>query len=172
MFWGGARRTEHHCGACTCLMRWPCCGSCSCAAEASRCTSAAVSSSQLWTCMAQSSAASWTAEPRQLPLKPHSSFVPFSCLVQVPRKEKIGLRYVPTSMPTDSNCTMTTGFYLLLSKILTCYYRKRKSILVLFPRVLKHFSAEDVLEKLMLELSGGDLEGVDLEPGMDVDELL
>ena len=35
------------------------------------------------------------------------------------------------------------------------------------------FSAEDDLEKLMLELSGGDREGVvDLEPGADVDELL
>lgn len=35
------------------------------------------------------------------------------------------------------------------------------------------FSAEDDLEKLLLELSGGDLEGgEDLEPGKDADELL
>lgn len=35
------------------------------------------------------------------------------------------------------------------------------------------FSAEDDLEKLMLELSGGDLEqAVDSEPEKDVDELL
>ena len=34
------------------------------------------------------------------------------------------------------------------------------------------FSADDDLENLMLELSGGDLErGVDLDPGTDVDEL-
>lgn len=34
------------------------------------------------------------------------------------------------------------------------------------------FSADDNLENLMLELSGGDLErGVDLDPGTDVDEL-
>lgn len=35
------------------------------------------------------------------------------------------------------------------------------------------FSADDDLEKLMLEISGRDLEGaVDSEPGKDVDELL